>query len=794
MTAAPAADRGTAGPPEHRPDPRPGREAPTPASGVDLRAPVLGLCAWLAALLALRAPGWVLIVVVAAAALWLLQRRRRGREVLSRVAWLVAALGVAASALLRSEAVGSSPVEQLAREGATVRGVLVVTSDPVLRRGRFADYVVVRARTEQVTARGQRRTVRVPVLVIGDASWRRVPLGARVAMTGRLQPARTSDLAGVLTSRGPPVVRSRPGPLLAGADAVRTSIRRAVASAPQGPRSLVPALVTGDDSGMPDELDEAFRVAGLTHLLAVSGTNLTLVVGSLLVLARWAGVRARGLLVVGLLGVAGFVLLARTEPSVVRAATMGTVGLLGMGQHGRRRGTRALGVAVLVLLLLDPWLAVSPGFALSVLATAGILWLAPGWRDRLARWLPRWLAEAVSVPLAAQVACTPVVAAISGQVSLVAVVANLLAAPAVGPATVLGLLGGLVGLGVPAAGAAVAAPAVWSAHWIIAVAERSADLPVAAVGWPAGPGALTVLVLLSVAVTLLLGAVLARRSATIGLSVVMLGAVLVPLPTPGWPPDGWVMVACDVGQGDGLVLAAGEGTGVVVDAGPDPRAVDGCLRRLGIRQVPLVLLTHFHADHVDGLEGVLRGRRVGSVQVTSLDEPPGGVRLVQSVAARAGVPVQRAAYGESARVGAVTWQVLAPSGPPAGDSASPANDSSVVLLVEVRGVRILLLGDQEEGVQARLRRETGGLRADVLKVAHHGSASQDPDLLRGTGARLAVISVGRDNDYGHPAPSLMALLHESRARVVRTDESGDVAVVVRGGTLGVRERGSRAGR
>ena len=151
-------------------------------------------------------------------------------------------------------------------------------------------------------------------------------------------------------------------------------------------------------------------------------------------------------MVVGALGVVGFVLLARTEPSVVRAAAMGSVGLIGMGHHGRRRGTRALGAAVLLLLLFDPWLALSLGFALSALATAGILWLAPGWRDRLLRWLPRWVAEAVAVPLAAQIACTPLVAAISGQVSLVAVVANLLAAPAVGPATVLGLAGGVLGL------------------------------------------------------------------------------------------------------------------------------------------------------------------------------------------------------------------------------------------------------------------------------------------------------------------------------------------------------------
>jgi competence protein ComEC len=152
------------------------------------------------------------------------------------------------------------------------------------------------------------------------------------------------------------------------------------------------------------------------------------------------------------------------------------------------------------------------------------------------------------------------------------------------------------------------------------------------------------------------------------------------------------------------------------------------------------------------------------------------------------VPVLPAAYGETRRLGPLTWQVLAPSRPPSSDSESPPNDASLVLLVQTRGVRLLLLGDEEDESQSRLRRETGGLRADVLKVAHHGSARQDPDLVRGLGARLAVISVGADNDYGHPAPSLMALLRDARLRVARTDEDGDVAVTVNEGVLGVRGR------
>ncbi len=758
----------------------------------DLRTPVLAGVAWLSAVAALRAPSWVLVVGLAVGALHVVQRRRRRDEILSRLAWIVAGCGVAGSALLRAEAVHASPVEVLARQAASVDARMVVTSDPVLRRGRFEEYVVFRARTESVVGRGRRHQVRAPVLVIADERWIDVDLGSTLRVRGRLQQARTRDLAGVLSSRGPPEVLSGPGVVLRGAERLRDSIRASVAGQGEGPRALVPALVDGDDARMPDELTEDFRTAGLTHLLAVSGTNLTLVVGSVLLLARWAGVRARGLVAVGVLGVVGFVLLARPEPSVLRAAAMGSVALVGMGSHGRRRGQRALGAAVLLLLLVDPWLAVSPGFALSALATAGILWFAPGWRDRLMRWLPRWVAEAISVPLAAQLACTPLVAAISGQVSLVAVVANLLAAPAVGPATVLGLAGGVIGLVSATLGGWVAVPAAWCASWIIAVAVKGADLPVAAVAWSSGPLGLALLTVVCVLVCLFLGAVLARRVSTLALGSLMVGVLLVPLPTPGWPPQGWVMVACDVGQGDGLVLHAGPGSAVVVDTGPDPAAMDDCLRRLDVQRIPLVVLTHFHADHVDGLAGALHGRSVGAIEVTSLADPLSGAQQVRGVADRAGVPVRTAAYGETGRVGPLTWQVIAPSHEPSAGSESPPNDASLVLLVRTQGIRILMMGDEEGGSQSQLMRDTGGVPADVLKVAHHGSARQDPDLVRSTGARLAVVSVGLDNDYGHPAPSLLALLRDAGMRVARTDQDGDVAVVVDGG-LRVAERGAVTG-
>lgn len=757
----------------------------------DLRLLTLGATAWLGAGLApvvlfgdssrLRVFAGAALLLVATLAVAVAARVPRHRA--TALAAVVVLLGAGTIAGVRSDRLHDNPVSALADHGATVTLTGTVVSDPRTSVGRYETREIVRLQAVMMTGRGSTYELRTPVLVLGQAGWKTADLGETVRARGRLAvaaaPTGHTDVAALFLAEDPHRMRG-PSVWWRGAGVVRDGIRDSVAHRPADQAALVPALVDGDDSGISDALADDFRTTGLTHLLAVSGTNLTLLVGFLLILARWSRVRGRWLYLVGALGIVGFLLLARTEPSVVRAAAMGAVGLLAMGHNGLQRGLRGLGAALLVLLLVDPALATSVGFALSATATAGILLLGPVWRDALARWLPRWLAEAIAVPAAAQLACTPLIAAISAQVSLVAVLANLLAEPAVGPATVLGLVGGLVHLVWAPAGALVGTLASWCVGWIIAVAERCAGLPVPQVSWGSGPLALLLLLVLTAAIALGAPRVLRRRGWGIACGVAMVLVVAVRPPALGRPAGDWVLTMCDVGQGDALAVATGPGSAIVVDAGPDPEPVDECLDDLGVRRVPLLVITHFHADHAGGVDGVFSGRQVGELWTARQQDPPGGVAVVGHAARAAGLVPVPAVYGDTRRIGPVTLQVLwpLPDAPTQGPGdGSTANDASVVLLVETHGLRILLTGDVEPVSQATLAQQWGDLDVDVLKVPHHGSRYQDISWLTSLTPELALTSVGAGNDYGHPAATTLHALEGAGAEVLRTDEDGTVQVV-----------------
>ena len=678
---------------------------------------------------------------------------------------------VAVSCAWRVARVEASPVTQAADEHRSGSFDLRVRRDAVVfsRHGREQSVVDVTIRRAQID--GASVEVDVPATAFVDDAAPDLVVGRSFMAVGRLDPSDSRQEAAVIDVVRRGQARSG-GWLWEGADRVRDGIRTAVLPLPDGPRALLPALIDGDRTAVTDDMEQDFQRTGLTHLMAVSGTNLTIVLAVELAFTRTAGAGRRVTWAAATFTVIAFIAVARPDPSVLRAAAMGIVGLAALG-YGGRGGLRALSVAVVSLVFLDPWLARSAGFILSVCATAGILLLGPQFIDRLAGWMPRWMAIAIAVPFAAQVACTPAIAAISGEVSLVAVVANLVAGPVVAPATVLGLFGGLIAVASPVAGQVVAWPAGVCAAWIVEVAERGAGLAGASIGWSLPWQALLIAVPV---VTGLCWIAFSRPAVAIGLAVGLVIAMVRP-PSPGWPPDGWLMVACDVGQGDATVLNVARGTAIVIDAGPDPTLVDRCLDGLGVHRVALAVMTHAHADHVDGWSGVRRGRRVDAV----VGGPTSGA-------------LQQVRAGETFSVGRVHGLVVWPAADapvPSADSSgegSAVNDASVVMRVEMDGVVLLLTGDVEPDAQDRILRSGLSVDADVLKMPHHGSARQSERFLDAVGARVATISAGQDNDYGHPAPAALRMLRERGVAAWRTDLDGDIAIVARDGRLSVVTR------
>ncbi len=320
-----------------------------------------------------------------------------------------------------------------------------------------------------------------------------VMVGQPVGFTARIsRPTRRDLTVAVLNASGRPTMGTA-GAVQRAAHIVRSRFSAAVRDALPGEQAaMLPALVLGDTSAVTAETSRDFRAAGMTHLMAVSGANVTIVFAAVLFSARLIGPRAA--VVLAALALVAFVIVVQPTASVLRAAVMGAIALAGMLSSRRRQAIPALCATVLVLLAVAPQLAVDVGFALSVLATAALVVIAPVWSRRLVRkGCPKPLADALAVAWAAHVVTAPLVAGISGRVSLVAVGANLAVAPVIAPITVLGSAAAVLCV-LWLAGAQLlirfTGPELW---WVLRVAQWSAGVPAATVPVPAGvPGVLVV--------------------------------------------------------------------------------------------------------------------------------------------------------------------------------------------------------------------------------------------------------------------------------------------------------------
>lgn len=658
--------------------------------------------------------------------------------------------------------------------------------------------------------------------LLGVASEGELPSGARIVALVRLRvrsvfrnpiehttwPDTRPRLLATLPAGTRPEVRAQP-PIARWVFAARLSAREALSRTLPAPHGgIARALLLGEGAAVEADLSAAIRGAGVSHVLAVSGMHVTLLVGALVSLVRLAWLRtpwasaweaARVAAGVGALLAPLVSQLCGGAPSAVRAAWTSTLiySIVALGRKPCARASTGLTLAAFVVVA--PRDALHPGFVLSVLATAALLTgprAGGGVRGALRESARAWLATA------------PFLLVCFGQTSVVALLANVALLPlgtALVPLAALHLLAALLGI----ADALATGPLFELASGAFVTAAR--------IGTELDPGlALPPLMpVQALGLTLAAGCLmlpLSSRGRVLGLSLAAaslgLSECLLRHPRGG---DRLRVTFLDVGQGDAVLLESSDGHAALVDGGgnpgggPDPGAgaVLPLLRARRIARLDWVALSHPHPDHYGGLATVIAALRVGELwdtgqaeaeDVPDAPEPSPVARLLERVRAQGGRVLRPDTLcGAPRALGSARIEVLAPC--PGFTPTLGPNDNSLVLRV-VHGERsFLLTGDIERAAEDALVARRVPLASDVLKVPHHGSRTSSSDgLLEAVTPWLAVVSAGRGNRFGHPHPEVSLRLGAHAAHVLRTDEVGGVEVTSDGHTLTVRTAESSAAR
>lgn len=584
------------------------------------------------------------------------------------------------------------------------------------------------------------------------------------------------------------------------------AVINALIPAPQS--ALLSGILLGNDNGMPQDLSDAFRATGLTHIIAISGFNIAILTAILAGLCEPFMPR-RAAALFAIFGIAVYTILVGADASVVRAALMGSIFLLATRWVGRPNFAYAsLFLAAVVMTLANPHTLWDVGFQLSFTATLGLMLYATPFTRWTERWLNRYLdrdivqrlmgllSEAVLITLAAQVLTLPLMIAYFGQVSLISLVANAFVLPAQPGVMLWGGLATLSGMLVPALGQLFGWLAWLFLSYTIALVRLFATVPGAMIPVNVPTAGIVTIYLAIAAVTWLAQTPETGRRLLGGLQQHMAGGAVAAgslaglLLVGGWSlsqPDGRLHVAfLDVGQGDATLIQTPGGRHVLIDGG---QYASQLMAQLGDqlpfweRDIDVVIATHPDDDHVAGLTAVFERYDVGRLITNGQGSGQSAAYDALLQAARSkDTALHTAVAGEVIDLGdGVRLELLHPA---PDFSADGDNDRSVVARLVYANFALLLPGDAEAAAEAALLAQPRPLQATVLKAAHHGAnTSSGSALLTAVQPQIVVVSAGPDNRFGHPHPDMLARTQAAGAAVLRTDELGTITLTTDGVTM-----------
>ncbi len=686
-------------------------------------------------------------------------------------AGVAALICAGATARAQAELGGLEPGDLNARGRVVVHGVVIGEPRPALA-DRFSGEPRWQATVLASVVHGVPVRAHVDVMVADPGA---VALGDTVSVRGSWKETPNPRRQGVIWDAEVEVV-GHGGWVDQAVHRSRVQLREAAAPLPENLEGLTVGMIIGDDSRMPSGQVIDMRRSGLAHLTAVSGAHFAI----LAVVVQWITRRwkwPRPLQAAALaVAMVAFAALTGAEPSVVRALAMGLVIAVAIAWGRPARALAALSASVVALLAIDPMLGTAVGFQLSVVAVAGIVVWSPHLALRFSRVVTPGFARILAIPTAAMLSTLPILVGLAGGVGLYSVPANVVAGAAAGPVTVLGLGAVVTGWASPTGAAALVQAAGFAARPVEWAARAFSDAPGAWLSWPPAPWGAP---LATAVIACVFAATVSRRVRgwwRIAALLLVVGlAASTPafsaLRTPQLPQ--WDVVACDVGQGDMMLLRSGPSSAVVIDTGPTGGGGGDCLERFGVREIDLLVLTHPHADHDGAVAELAAVAPLAQAWVS-----PGALEgEAARFLSRTGVPIAPAVSGTTAQVGEVSLHVVMPTASSPGGASRNPNDASIVLVAQAGGTTVLALGDLEDDGQRELRSALGGpIVVDVVKIAHHGSATQDPRLAGLITARVGIISVGAGNTYGHPAPATVDLYEDRVQTLLRTDLCSDIAM------------------